>query len=99
MKCVIASVASLRSCGSSPDWGGPEKPPEEVTFWLGLDERWALDRQRRQEDCLVERGEGGKGKTEEEIPKRGNRICKELEVLCLCKELEVLCVGVREYIP
>lgn len=61
-----------------------------MTFWLGLDERWALDRQRRQEDCLVERGKGGKGKTEEEIPKRGNRICKELEVLC---------VGVRECIP
>lgn len=32
----------------------------------------------------VETWEEGKGKVEEGVPKRGNRICKEPEVLCLC---------------
>lgn len=37
-------------------------------------------RQRRQDECLVERGGRRKEKIEEEFPKRGNRRCRETEV-------------------
>lgn len=46
MKCVITSVASVKSCGRSPDRGVQRSHLKKVMLWLKLHEGWVFRQQR-----------------------------------------------------
>ena len=56
MKCVITSVASVKSCGRSPDRGVQRSHLKKVMLWLKLNEGWVFRQQRRERLLVGERG-------------------------------------------